>query len=408
MRKAFSASNARPPSDPDPDVIDGRLKTTHAEPPAPVYIDLNHWISLSRARLGRPSMEPYADLLDVLRSAVAAGAVLAPLSETHYAEMSTIRIKDPRQRAEVALTMAELSRFATLVSRDILLADQLRRAVAQEVGSRYAAPAPVPVGHGFAHAFGQPPVIGRLKGDSSKVSDFIEQHSAEYIDRIGAFAGFGWKFSPSGSSQSEEEEFYEATDALMQFMMLRGPTDEELPALEGYGFNPLPAHELIDRIARREAELAGLLGADPDRIARLDDIVDARAMYWDLGREWQPALADLGLHLATLGDWGKERLTRIMRSMPVVDTESLIRRANFKAGKPWSANDVYDLSFAGQAVSTCNAILTEKHLHSVLHSNRWSERYRIEIFRRPAELVDWLQTRISANTSRAKQITPTN
>ena len=85
-----------------------------------------------------------------------------------------------------------------------------------------------------------------------------------------------WISLPSGASQSKEEEFYEATDALMQFMMLRGPTDEELPALEDYGFNPMPAHELIDRIARREAELAGLLSADPSKIARLDDIVDAR------------------------------------------------------------------------------------------------------------------------------------
>ena len=59
---------------------------------------------------------------------MAAGRVTVTLSGTHYIELS--RIRDSKQRAEVALTMGGLSRYAALTWRGDLLRHQLRHALA--------------------------------------------------------------------------------------------------------------------------------------------------------------------------------------------------------------------------------------------------------------------------------------
>jgi hypothetical protein len=99
-----------------------------------LYLDLNHWIELSKARLARPtSRAPYCQIYPVLQRLVHTGKVVTPLSEVHYAEMRD-RIRSFDQRNELAITMAELSRYMALPPRNHVLPRQLRASTAWHFG----------------------------------------------------------------------------------------------------------------------------------------------------------------------------------------------------------------------------------------------------------------------------------
>lgn len=101
-------------------------------PPVPlVYLDLNHYIQLAKAKLAatgasgndkRPTivLPGYADLLDAARRAKAEGRAMFPLSSVHFMEVAH-RVPSPRQRGHVADVMEELSDFAYLLGRPSLV-----------------------------------------------------------------------------------------------------------------------------------------------------------------------------------------------------------------------------------------------------------------------------------------------
>jgi hypothetical protein len=104
----------------------------------------------------------------------------------------------------------------------------------------------------------------------------------EGIARLEQETGYGWKFVPSGAATTQLELLNEAADAHVQFGILMGPADKQDPELLKLGFNPAKAYEVIENIKRREEDLANQLAAEPRWKRRLDDIIEGRALYWDL------------------------------------------------------------------------------------------------------------------------------
>lgn len=128
-------------------------------PPALVYLDLSHWIGLAKAATGHPDETRHAPALAACRGARAAGRAVFPLSAAHY--METARIKDPAQRRDLAEVMEELSGFATLMSRPVVMRLEIQAVLDAQLGPTPDAHGPVPlVGHGFGSAFGRD---GRLR-----------------------------------------------------------------------------------------------------------------------------------------------------------------------------------------------------------------------------------------------------
>jgi hypothetical protein len=355
--------------------------------PELVYLDLNHWVGLSKARLGRSDAGPYVEALSELRIAVAEGRIVVPLKSTHYMEIS--RIASAQRRADLALTMGELSRYVTLTQRETLLRYQFRTSLAHELGTVYNAPAPAATGRGFAHAFGQQGGIGLRGPDPDR---WAADHSEEFMARLEEHAEFGWTFVPSGRASTALERVNEAMDAYAQFRMLMGPTDKREPELLNLGFNPQSAYDVVDAITRREADLSEQLAADPKWLLRLHDIIDARALYWDLREEWDQAVNDVWARVIAMDEFGQDRLSRILRGIPIIDIESAIRRANFRGGShKWTKNDIHDADFAGSAVSYCQVVLTEKHLSGQLRREGLDRKYETVILARPEELTAHLR-----------------
>jgi hypothetical protein len=122
----------------------------HAGRPA-VYLDQWVWVRLAKADLGDPREPSDAAVLAAVKEASARG-VLFPLSATHY--METSKITSPRQRGDLARTMAVVSRCRTLRSRRVLLRHQMLHAMHVSFGRPAFRPAPPEVvGAGVMWAF---------------------------------------------------------------------------------------------------------------------------------------------------------------------------------------------------------------------------------------------------------------
>ncbi len=360
--------------------------------PKLIYLDLRDWIGLARARLGRPGSDAYGEALEVLRAKVREGTVVVPLSFAHYTEMSH-RIKDPSQRAEVALTMEELSKYVALTDREVLLLDELGRSLARELGLQAPTGSQPATGFGFAHAFGRPPVTGRIVGNGVAVARATaSEHAPTVIAGIEARVDTGWRFQPSGKAADAWELIEEAGNAAVQFAALRGPTDQDLPGVRAYGYNPESSRAVIERIHERETDLAARLANGTARKYRLEDIIAARAMYWDLREIWPKALAALGVSDRKIDSFDKAALSRIMSDVPIINVESAIRRGNFRNGSyRWTTNDIYDLSFIGPATVYCDAVLTDNHVRQQLVSQGMDRKYGTFMPRQVSELVAWLR-----------------
>lgn len=306
--------------------------------------------------------------------------------------METSKIASAKRRADLAITMGDLSKYIVLTTREVMLSYQLRQALAQELGATYRAPQPSVTGYGFAHAFGKPPIVGRIRGDQAAIEHWANNNSKEIIVRLEEFIGFGWRFVPSGNSNTPVELVDEAFNSLAQFWMLKGPDDKRDPELLKLGFNPSSSYDVMDAIARREGDLARQLAAQPTRRQVLDDIIAARTLYWDLNDDWNRATADVWSREVTMDEFGKDRLNRVLSNIPIVDIESSIRRANFRnSSKGWESNDMYDLDFVGTAVTYCDVVVTEKHLSAQLVSQRIDRKYGATILSRPEDLTAHLR-----------------
>src|SRR5438132_9167911 len=122
-----------------------------------VYLDQNHWVYLTKGRLGRD--RGLSDIYAALQKAVAAGVVSFPLSSTHY--METWARRNARSRWELATTMLELARRPGRVRPDTIAAPhevvpmEIDLALRRRFGVP-TSPRTYPIyGEGVAHAYGQ-------------------------------------------------------------------------------------------------------------------------------------------------------------------------------------------------------------------------------------------------------------
>src|ERR1019366_10024654 len=138
--------------DEPPAVVWPRLLELPSDNVNVVYLDLNHWISLAQASVGHLKGSSFVETLEACRAGRLAGTAMFVLSGTHYGEM--LKIKDPAQRREIADVMEELTGFATLVSRVVVMEFELM-AMLDRCGKVPSLLPMIPlIGRGVRHAFG--------------------------------------------------------------------------------------------------------------------------------------------------------------------------------------------------------------------------------------------------------------
>jgi hypothetical protein len=333
-----------------------------------VYLDLNHWIQLAKAAAGHPHGQRHRPALDLLRQEKEAGRIVCPLSATHYMEMAGIT--DPRQRADVASVMEELSGFATLLSRAVIM-----RVEIEALLDAVARPRPEPysqvllIGYGSGPAFG---VRGGLRIRSEAGDDVTEQVRLDH----------------PGGVEEFDRRIAEA-ELRLERAVLRGPTDEEVPELKANGWDPTIARRSAEERAQEERAQAARLDASPEwRRGRLRDVIAARYVLREINEMLLEALAARDLKLEDV--WHDPPTARtLVDSMPSADVcVSLTRGAHRNPQTNWTANDIFDIDALSLSVPYCDVVATDSHACHLLKAAHVPERVNTTIVASPAELSD--------------------
>jgi len=342
---------------------------THTAPL--VYLDLNHWIYLAQARAGLSSGAGFVPALEACRNARHSGAARFVLSGSHYMEVTKIR--DPAQRRTIADVMEELTDFAVLVSRVVVMELELEATLNRFVVAVPPLPAVPLIGRGVRHAFGIKSGL-RIMGPKGDATEQVRE-------RMGA---------------EQRDAFVANANLLLERSVLRGPTDEEVPALQQYGWNPAGAAVVAIKRAEEEQAQSGRLDEEGGRWrrGRLRDVIAARELLIEFQNMLPRALTLRALTLEHLG-CNPEAAMAFVRSMPSTEVSIEIKTAwHRNSGKRWTPNDIYDIDALSLAVPYCDIVVTEKACHHLLNAARLGERMRTVILRRlddlPAAIERWM------------------
>jgi hypothetical protein len=312
------------------------------------YLDLNHWIALAKASVGHRDGERSRPALEALRDLRASGDVLLPLSATHYMEVT--RIVDPRQRHDIARVMEELSRFACLMDRWVVVRLELQEALCGLLGESARIFDLLPlIGNGALQALGRQ---GGLRIRDPDGRDVTDETRAQWPGGPAAFDA--WCLS---------------AERQLNWSVLAGPDDEEAPALRELGWDPEKATEVTDRRASQESEQATRLAQDPRwRRGRLRDVVAARYLALEIKSALDEQTAQRGVDFPGLFP-EPESARQFTDSMPSADVWiTLLTALHRNPQTRWTANDIYDADALSVAVPYCDFVATERHATHLLHA----------------------------------------
>lgn len=332
-----------------------------------VYLDLNHWISLAQASTGHPNGASFVPILEASAAAKSAGTALFVLSADHYMEMGKIR--DPSQRRAIADVMEELTGFASLLDRVVVMElelDAMLDGFARKPSS--FSPAPL-VGTGVRHSFGRNSGV-RFRGPHGDATEEVRA-------RVGSEAF---------------DKFVAQAELLLDQSVLRGPADDEVPELRALGWKPESAIQVAERRAAQERELSSVLDREAQwRRGRLRDVVSARELCIEFENILPRALARRELALTDVIS-GRESSRRFVRAMPTTNVSIELKTAwHRNRDKTWIANDIYDIDALSLAVPYCDIVVTEKACHHVLSAARLGHRMHTLLLRDLKDLSSALQ-----------------
>ena len=333
-----------------------------------VYFDLNHWIYLAQRVRGRSDWVDAA--FDACRAAKARGAAVFVLSAIHYAEM--LKIRDPKQRRAIADVMEELTDFATLVSRVVVMELEVDAVLDRISSHEENRPSVALIGRGVRHAFGLQSGL-RIMGPTS-------DESVRVREQMGAVAF---------------DEFVAKANLMLERGVLRGPTDDEVDGLRTLGWNPVEALKTAENRAAEERDQVGRLDADGGRWrrGRLRDVVAARELLIEFKTILPRALADRRLSLEDV-ICDPRSANAFVRAMPSTEVSIQLKTAwHRNRYKGWTANDIYDIDALALAVPYCDVVVTEKACHHALTAAGVGRRMQTSILRDlrdlPATLEQW-------------------
>ena len=362
--------------DEPPTLVWPRLLRLPSDAAKIVYLDLNHWIYLAQAASGFPQNKSAANALEACRAARSACTALFVLSGTHYAEM--LKIRDPAQRRALADVMEELTDFAALVSRVVVM--ELELTAMLDPFAREPSPLPmIPlIGRGARHTAGRQSGL-KIMGPSGDETDRARE-------RIGAKAF---------------DDLVVQANLLLERSVLRGPTDDEVENLSALGWNPEAVTEVAERRAAEErAQSLRLDGGGTWRHGRLRDLVSARELLIEFQNILPRALAERGLVLSdVISDQQSARA--FVRAMPSTEVSIALKTAwHRNRDKQWTANDVYDIDAMSLAVPYCDIVVTEKACHHALEVAHLGKRMHTALLRKledlPSALDQWKPKRAPA------------
>lgn len=334
-----------------------------------VYLDLNHFIELARARLDLSMARAgYSELLDATRRAARERRVLFPLSGQHLWEMSAIA--SPQQRHDVADVMEELSGFNYLLGRTEIAQLEVEAGIADVFDEPPRPPAPELIRPTFGQTFGVRGGMSLRSADGSDGSDAAREAMGD----------------------DEYEQFIRQANYMVERAILDGPSDEEMPILrDQFGYAPETSREGAQSRLAFELDLSERLSRDPRwRRGRLRDVVSAR----EVAHEWLDTVNRVNELRAREGKRqldGDDEARRLLSAMPHSQVAISIKTRYHRNPKHrWDSNDITDIDAASVAYAYCDAVFTDKAVRAALLNSTELRPIGTYLPRTPLELATWL------------------
>ncbi len=311
-----------------------------------MYLDLNHWIGLSKAYSGHPHGSDHIDVLSRLLELSKAGEIEVPLSDSTYLEIS----KNGRHPQRLALrqVIEALCGFRTILPRPILASLEVESMLDQHVGprsqARHVEEMPY-VGYGVGHAFG---VSATPRVPSS------------YDDKDGSLGA-------AASLRFEQK-------------VIEGPIPSEEAEMRASGWDPSRALQVAEDRANDEVEQVERLNEDPKwRGGHLRRVVSAREVLYSINELLHGGLSERRASLSSLAS-SPEEVERVFDAMPCFDVAvSLKVEYHRNSQHVWSANDIHDIDALCSTIPYCDIVVTDKAARSAAEKCQLPARYETEV-----------------------------
>ncbi|QLJ02848.1 hypothetical protein HZZ00_18755 [Streptomyces sp. NEAU-sy36] len=341
------------------------LKTTRPS----VYLDQWVWVRLASAAIGEPREPSDPHVLAAVRQASQAGVVF-PLSATHYHE--TARITHPRQRTDLARTMASISHCRSLCSGRILLRHQFLEAMHLSFGRPAFKPTPPqPLGIGVGWAFAGKRLMPQLRGPSGPVDPASMPGMSDVLHKAAQFT---------------------------EYQLLAGPQDADLPDLRRRGYRPEEVHKVNQNRLGWETFFADLLAGDPVSRAELRVRVQAREIIHEHYELLRDLFAEYRLDLlrATGADparpkASRSRMVAFADRIPSVRIAVDVKVELFRnAARTWNLNTVHDIDAVSLAVPYCHVVVPDREIADLMDRSKAGPRNGTHVLRGLRDLPDVL------------------
>lgn len=298
-------------------------------PPLLVYIDLNHWINLSRANISpEANIDPYQRLLTSCRAAIERKVIRIVIMDALYVEIAE-RIKNPRSRKNLARLIEELTGFSTILGR-----------------------------------------VDIMRIEVHATMDVITKNK-EYHPKV-QLLGFGVYHAFQEANESDRK-LIQQSRFLFERGVIEGPQDLEIPSLRETGYKPEIAIAATESRRDWERTLGPILRNEGQhwRSDGLKTVVKAREIKHEL---WNSIARQAALRKVTVWDLlncvpGSP--TEIIDLMPstAVDVE-IKTKYHRNLERKWQINDIRDIDMISVALPYCDIVFTDNEVRDAVTSTK--------------------------------------
>jgi hypothetical protein len=310
-----------------------------------VYVDQNHWVYLSQARIGSPKLTG-ARLHAYQRFLESAGdqAIIVPLSSGHFVELGR---KSGQQRRDVAVTMLQVSRGWVMRNPLRVRAEELRRLFDAES----------PVGEVFS--LDPSPLFSDTEAD-----------------------GDPGPLAPVGSVEATA-----ASHSLVMAMVDVLSNTGQIQSAEGI----LRGKAWADGFTRLAVHMGGNPKAKAHRraVTRMKFIGDVRLEFATAA---QAAGATHEEFEALIMD---ESETKLMGQPALGRYREVIHRRLSNPSDTWEPNDLYDLLFLSTAAGYGDVVVAERKMGNYLRQCEVAVTAGAQVFVTMADAVEAIEARLA-------------
>ena len=344
-----------------------------ARPPTLIYLDLNHWIELSKAHSGHQDGKKHRCVLHACLKAVRDGQAVFPLSEYIYAEIA--KITSYRQRRDLREVIEQVCGYMVVTSLTDVATLEVEAVLDPMVGPN---PAPLTTMNyldwGVSRAFGK---SGDIRIESASGDDVTEEIRRTYPRGVEAFDTVLW------NAQLE-----------LNRKAIEGPSPQEEPGLRALGWGPEAIVQAYERAASEELDQVRRFDSSPKwRRGRTRDVITAREAIVEIGEIFAKGFASRRPGaIAAFFAGNRDDLRAIHSAMPSLDVAvtmktSLHRDPNHR----WTNSDIYDIKALALTIPYCDVVVTDRSMRSHVTRHKLSERYDTVVTAQLAELPNHIR-----------------